>query len=92
MEKFVRDLREEKLRVRIFVKLRRPQYGIKKCTQKLVKKVHKYLKAKDLLGVPFDKGWEFCVMKNSTYREKLDDVLNSDQFQKINGAKDEIVI
>ena len=57
-----------------------------------VKKVHDYLKANDLLAVPFDKGCGFCVMKKSTYREKLDEVLNSDQFQKIEVAKDEIVI
>ena len=56
-----------------------------------VKKVHDYLKANALLAVPFDQGCGFCVMK-STYREKLDEVLISDQFQKINGAKDEIVI
>ena len=57
-----------------------------------VKKVHDYLKANDLLAVPFDKGCGFCVMKKSTYREKLDEVMNSDQFQKIEVAKDEIVI
>ena len=47
-----------------------------------VKKVHDYLKANDLLAVPFDKGCGFCVMKKSTYTEKLAEVLNSDQFQK----------
>ena len=55
-----------------------------------VKKVHDYLKANDLL--PFDKGSGFRVMKKSMNSEKLDEVLNSDQFQKINGAKDDIVI
>ena len=67
-----------KERVRSFVKLKRTKNGMQK--------------ALDLVAVPFDKGCGFCVMKNSTYRETLDDVLNSDQFQKINGAKDEIVI
>ena len=57
-----------------------------------VKKVHDYLKANDLLAVPFDKGCGYCVMKKSNYREKLDEVLNSDQFQKIDRAKDEIGI
>ena len=57
-----------------------------------VKKVHDYLEANDLLAVPFDKSCGFCVMKKSTYREKLDEVLNSDQFQKKNGAEDELVI
>ena len=54
--------------------------------------MHGYLKAKDLLAVPFEKGCGFYVMKKSTYREKLYDTLNSDQIQKINGGKDEIVI
>ena len=57
-----------------------------------VKKVHDYLKANDLLAVPFDKGCGLRVNKKSTFMEKLDEVLNSDQFQKINGAKDDIVI
>ena len=51
-----------------------------------VKKVLDYLTAKDLLAISFEKGCGFCVMK------KLDDVLNSNQIQKINGAKNEIVI
>ena len=53
-------------------------------------KIHDYLKVKDLLPVPFDKGNGFCVMK-SMYRENLKAVQNSDQFQKIDGVKDEIV-
>ena len=54
--------------------------------------MHDYLKANDLLAVPFDKGCGFCVMKKSSYREKLGELLNSDQFQKIDGPKDELVI
>ena len=57
-----------------------------------VKKVHDNLKTKDLMAVPFAQGYDFCVMKKLTCREKLDDVLNLDQFQKINRAKDEVVI
>ena len=49
--------------------------------------MHGYSKAKDLLAVTFDKGCGFCLVKKSTYREKLNEVLNSDQFQKINGVK-----
>ena len=56
------------------------------------KKVHDYLQANDLLAVPFDKNCGFCVMKTSTYREKLDEVLNSDQFHNTKGAKDDTVI
>ena len=54
--------------------------------------MHDYLKANDLLVVPIDKGRVFCVIKKSMCREKYDDVLNSDQFQKINGAKHKIVL
>ena len=57
-----------------------------------VKKVQDTIKVNDLLAIPFDKGCGFHVMKKSTYREKLDDVLNSDQFRKVNGAKNDIVI
>ena len=46
-----------------------------------------------MLAVPIDKGCGFCVTKKSTYRETLDDeVIKSDQLQKFNGAKVEIVI
>ena len=46
-----------------------------------------------MLAVPIDKGCGFCVMKKSTYRETHDDdVLKSDQLQKLSGAKIEIVI
>ena len=35
-----------------------------------IKKLHDYLKAKDLLASTFDKGCNFCVIKKSTYRGK----------------------
>ena len=54
--------------------------------------MHDYLKAKDLLFVLFDRGCGFFVMTKSTYSEKFEDVLNSDQFRKINGVKLENVI
>ena len=49
-----------------------------------LKKVHDNLKAKDLMTIPFAQGYGFCVLKKLTCREKLDDVLILDQFQKIN--------
>ena len=64
----------------------KPQWieGSKKCmiTQK----------DNDLPAVPFEKACGSCVMKKSTYSEKLDEVLNSNRSQKINGPKDDIVI
>ena len=42
----------------------------------------KFLKEKELLAVPFDKGVGICVMKKSTYEEKMDEILKLDQFEK----------
>ena len=47
------------------------------------------------MAVPFDISCGvcvICVMRKSTYREKLEDAINADLFQKLNGARDEIVI
>ncbi len=38
---------------------------------------------KELVAIPFDKGIGFCIMKQSTYRKKLDDILSLDQFSKV---------
>ena len=81
------------------MKLGRLQNGVQKGTQIPIdsglRKLHDYLKAEDLLAVPFDKSCGvcvICVMRKSTYREKLEDALNGDLLQKINGTEDEIVI
>ncbi len=42
----------------------------------------KYLVGKELVAVPFDKGVGYCVMKQSTYRQKLDNILSLEQFSK----------
>ena len=42
----------------------------------------KYLSEHDLLAVPFDKGVGFCIMKVDSYRSKLNDILQLDQFRK----------
>ena len=42
----------------------------------------KYLKENDLVAVPFDKGVGICIMKRSTYNEKLDAILQLPQFEK----------
>ena len=34
--------------------------------------MQKYLRDNALIAVPFDKGVGFCVMKKSTYTEKLE--------------------
>ena len=97
VDNFVRELRENKIEgEKLCESEASAKWNAKNVRETLtnrgVKKVHDYLKANDLLAVPFDKGCGFCVIKKSTYREKLDHVLNLDQFQKINESKDEIVI
>ena len=42
----------------------------------------KYLKENDLVAVPFDKGVGICIMRRSTYNEKLDAILQLPQFEK----------
>ena len=46
-------------------------------------KVQKYFGDNALIAVPFDSGISFCVMKNSTYAEKLEKVLDCEQFRKL---------
>ena len=47
----------------------------------------KYLKEKNLLPVPFDKGVGICVMKKGTYHAKLDKIINLPQFQKLQNSR-----
>ena len=47
----------------------------------------KYLKTKQLLAVPYDKGKGFCLMKEDTYRTKLEDITNGAQFEKITNTR-----
>ena len=47
----------------------------------------KYLKTKQLLAVPYDKGKGFCLMKEDTYRTKLEDITNGSQFEKITNTR-----
>ena len=55
----------------------------------------RYLKDNNLLAIPFDKGTGICIMKKETYREKLRDILNLEQFEKVvpgrKNAKDAIL-
>ena len=45
------------------------------------------LKYNGLLAVPFDKGAGICVMKSDVYAEKLNEILNLEQFVKINPTR-----
>ena len=45
-----------------------------------------------LIVVPFDMGIGFCVMKKSTYSEKLEKVLDCEQFRKLEKSCDNIVM
>ena len=55
-------------------------------------KVQKYLRDNALFAVPFDKGVGFCVMKKSTYAEKLEKVRDCEQFRKLEKSCDNIVM
>ena len=43
----------------------------------------KYLKKEKLVSVPYDKGKGFCLMKEDTYKAKLEDITNGPQFEMI---------
>lgn len=45
-----------------------------------------YLKDNSLV-VPFDKGTGICVMKSDIFSEKLNEIVNLEQFVKINPRK-----
>ena len=43
----------------------------------------KYLKENELVAVPFDKGIGICIMKADIYNDKLTEILNLPQFEKL---------
>ena len=55
-----------------------------------VKKANDFLKDQKLLAVPFDKGCGFRVMKQTTYLDKLNEILSSSQFEPCNGEIDDL--
>ena len=60
---------------------------IKKCkkmkSSRNIMMTKKYLKENKLVAVPFDKGVGICIMKQETYKSKLDDILQLPQFEKL---------
>ena len=48
------------------------------------KKANDFLKDQKLLAVPFDKGCGFCVLKQTTYSDNLNEILSSSQFEPRN--------
>ena len=57
-----------------------------------VKKANDFLKDQKLLAVPFHKGCGFSVMKQTTYSDKLNEILSSSQFEPRNGESDDLTI
>ena len=55
-------------------------------------KVNDFLRDQKLLVVPFDKGCGFCVMKRTTYSNKLNEVLSANQFEARNEETDDQTI
>ena len=43
----------------------------------------RYLKENDLVAIPFNKGVGICLMKRQVYNQKLDNIINLPQFQKV---------
>ena len=44
------------------------------------------------LAVPFDKGWGFCVMKETAYSKKRKEIHNASQFEARNGENDDLTV
>ena len=59
---------------------------IKKCKKQKasnnIKATKRYLKEKELLAVPFDKGVGICLMKKGDYETKLDAILQLPSLRK----------
>ena len=55
-------------------------------------KFKKWLRDNDYLAVPYDKGCGFCIMKRSTYNEKIHDILKGDQFEVVVPRKKDLVV
>ena len=51
-----------------------------------------YLRDNALIAVPFDKGVGFCVMKESTYAETLEKVLDCEQLRQLEKSCDNILM
>ena len=77
-------------------KLRRQQNGTQNIREtpldRALAGMQKYLRDNALIAVPFDKEVGFCVMKKSTYAEKLEEVLDCKQFRKLEKSCDNIVM
>ena len=60
---------------------------IKKCkkqqTSRNITMTKRYLKERDLLAVPFDKGIGICLMKVEDYKKKMSDIINLPQLEKV---------
>ena len=56
-------------------------------TPRHVEMTRKYLKEKELLAVPFDKGNGFCVMKKRVYNDKLHQIIDGKQFSKVKSKR-----
>ena len=60
---------------------------IKKCKKQKesrnIQATKRYLKQKSLLAIPFDKGVGICLMKKEAYEEKLSEILQLRQFEKV---------
>ena len=61
-------------------------------SDKSVEMARKYLKINGLVAVLYDKSVDFCVMRKVTYKNKLSDILDSNQFSESKRTSDAIVM
>ena len=57
-----------------------------------LKKANEFLKDQKLLAAPFDKVCSLCFIKQTTYSDKLKEILSSSQFEPRNGQSDDLTI
>ena len=69
-----------------YINIKTLQY-VKKCKKQKPSRnltmTRKYLKDNDLLVIPFDKEVGICIMKREKYEDKMSDILNLPQFEKV---------
>ena len=59
---------------------------------KAVEKKGKYLKDNELVAVPSDKGFGFCIMRKQKSESKLESLLQSAEFLKKDSTTDEVIL
>ncbi|XP_066916931.1 uncharacterized protein [Clytia hemisphaerica] len=78
--RLLREQRSRKLNDKLFRlsnEQERPLFNVNNTLTK------RYLKENELVAIPFDKGVGICLMKRQVYNQKLENIINLPQFQKV---------